>query len=176
MKQEYLLKEEDIEQLIHPDALVPFPITLPEDQRSVAVSRNQLSARFGGGTQVTFPRPRAELVAEHGKEEFMCLRMDWNPQAPPRPGCGGIFFGITLWPDQGWDAYGDHSGALTVLVRQDANKWLYMGEYEMFCGTHVSAAQWCALHKTVRGMYITHSAPERGLTQISRSEISGRWG
>ena len=141
VKVEHLLKEEDIAELIAPEALVPFLINLSEDQRAVTVSRQQLSRRYGGGTQDTFPAPRAELVAQHGYTNFMCLSLSWNPHAPTRPGTGGLFFNM----DDDWAG----SKRQTRFVRQRPGKWLYMGEYLMVRKAILSAAQWATLRPSV---------------------------
>ena len=112
------------------------------------MTRQQLSYEYGGSPQDTFPRPRAELLARHGRAHFMCINFLWNPHAPARPGTGGLFFGHVLWPD---DPYrnGFFQDVQTVFVRLRSGAWQYIGEYEMSHRTPLSAVQFQVLHSKV---------------------------
>ena len=145
-----LLKDEDVAQLLAPAALHPYPISLPERQRSVTVTRDQLKERFGGNTMETFPRPSAARIAQHGYDNFMCINLLWNPHGPQIPGHGGLFFETTVWPGDPWTANAKHSAVQVLFTRLAQGKWLYLGEYELSGATPLTVEQWDGMHETVR--------------------------
>ncbi|RPD55102.1 hypothetical protein L227DRAFT_615585 [Lentinus tigrinus ALCF2SS1-6] len=117
LNKEFLLKDEDLLELVSRDSLKPFPITLASTKRSVTVTREQLSRRFGGSTMDTFPRPHKNRIAVHGRANFMCISLDWNPHGPQKPGHGGLFFETTVWPGDAWTANLKHSRTQVLFVK-----------------------------------------------------------
>ena len=105
--------------------------------------------------QNTFSRPNAKRIAQHGHASFMCLILSYNPYAPQRPGIGGLFFDIDLWPGDGWI----EAKQQTVFVRQKKKQWLYMGTYEMVHEVPILAAKWRELHQSVCSSLVC--APQR---------------
>ena len=118
--------------------------------RSVTVTREQLSRRFGGSPMDTFPRPHKNRIAVHGRANFMCISLDWNPHGPQRPGHGGLFFETTVWPGDAWTANLKHSPIQVLFVKLGRNQWLYLGEYELIGHTPLTLERWRNLHEKVR--------------------------
>ncbi|KAM5540738.1 hypothetical protein V8D89_005769 [Ganoderma adspersum] len=153
VKKELLLKDEDVTQLLAPAALHPYPVSLPERQRSITVTRDHLKERFGGNTMETFPRPNARRIAEHGYDNFMCVNVLWNPHGPQFPGHGGLFFETTVWPGDPWTANPKHSAVQVLFTRLAQGKWLYLGEYELSGATPLSVEQWDGMHEMNRAIW-----------------------
>ncbi|KAH9936830.1 uncharacterized protein BXZ73DRAFT_44908 [Epithele typhae] len=145
VKRKDLLNEEDILDDLAPDAIEPFPIDVPEEIREVTVTRAQLSTRFGGSPQDPHPVPRAELLAEHGRDNFMCLNLMYNPHAPTSPGFPGLSFHPLAFLD---DAPPLRRQAL--FIRLNANKWRYMGDYVEEPSSVLSVERWRRLTPRVR--------------------------
>ena len=118
--------------------------------RSVTVTREQLSRRFGGSPMDTFPRPHKNRIAVHGHANFMCISLDWNPHGPQKPGHGGLFFETTVWPGDAWTANLKHSPTQVLFVKLGRNQWLYLGEYELIGHTPLTLERWRDLHEKVR--------------------------
>ncbi|RDX48555.1 hypothetical protein OH76DRAFT_1483902 [Lentinus brumalis] len=170
IKKEYLLKDEDLLELISPDALKAFPITLDEDKSATTVTRPQLTRRFGGGGMETFPRPNKNRIAMHGRSNFMCISLDWNPHGPQKPGHGGLFFETTVWPGDAWTANKKHSRTQTLFVKLKPNQWLYLGEYELVGHTPLTVQQWQNLHEKVRSTW-AHEISKSGWGTPIRARI-----
>ncbi|TBU29180.1 hypothetical protein BD311DRAFT_661819 [Dichomitus squalens] len=147
VKKEFLLKEEDLLQLVAPSALCPHPISLPRNQRFVTITREQLKQRFGGNTMETFPRPSAQRIAAHGYNNFMCINLLWNPHGTQIPGHGGLFFETTVWPGDPWTANPKHSAVQVLFTRVSQGKWLYLGEYELSDARPLTVEQWNGMHE-----------------------------
>lgn len=98
----------------------------------------------------TFPRRAAARNGGRPDLHFMCLNLLWNPHAPQRPGHGGLFFEISLWPGDAWTAHLNHARTQTLFVRLTENRWLYLGEYEMVRATPLSVEHWAGLNQAVR--------------------------
>ncbi|KAI0666109.1 hypothetical protein C8Q78DRAFT_985175 [Trametes maxima] len=152
VKKELILKDEDVLHLLHHDALQPFPVTLPEPLRSATVTRRQLAKHYGGSEMDTFPKPGADKFAVHGRANFMCINLQWNPNAPQVPGHGGLFFDSTF-PGDAWTAREKHSPLQVLFVRLSGNKWLYLGEYEVGEAPALTTAQWRGLPNAVRALW-----------------------
>ncbi|KAI0637518.1 hypothetical protein C8Q77DRAFT_1153251 [Trametes polyzona] len=142
VKKEFL-KEDDLVDLhrANRNALQPYPISFSPELQSVTVSREQLSKHYGGSPQDTFPRPNARKLAEHGRNNFMCINLLWNPHGPQRPGYGGLFFN-------------------TLFVKIKTGQWQYLGQYEAHPAPSLTPAQWCGLPEAVRAVWTknTHKA------------------
>ncbi|KAI0751824.1 hypothetical protein C8Q80DRAFT_1218424 [Daedaleopsis nitida] len=128
--------------------------SLPQKERSVTVSRDQLSHRFGGNTMDTFPRPSARHIAAHGRANFMCINLLWNPHGPQVPGHGGLFFEATMWPGDAWTANPKHMDVQTLFVRIAQGQWLYLGEYELQFSRSLTSERWRDLHESVRDTWV----------------------
>ncbi|RPD70356.1 hypothetical protein L226DRAFT_547804 [Lentinus tigrinus ALCF2SS1-7] len=137
----------------------PFPITLASTKRSVTVTREQLSRRFGGSTMDTFPRPHKNRIAVHGRANFMCISLDWNPHGPQKPGHGGLFFETTVWPGDAWTANLKHSRTQVLF-------------YELIGHTPLTVEQWGNLpvHEKVRATWASEIS-ESGWGKPIRARI-----
>ncbi|KAI0368415.1 hypothetical protein BV20DRAFT_948266 [Pilatotrama ljubarskyi] len=169
IKKEFLLKDEDVLQLLHPDALQPYPITLSGKLRSVTVTRRQLSKRYGGSEMDTFPKPGAKKRTEHGYDNFMCINLLWNPNAPQVPGHGGLFFDTSL-PGDPWTRSKYHSERQVLFVRLGDAKWLYLGLYEVSPAPSLTSAQWRSLPDAVRAVW-TKNIYQKNWGKSTRARI-----
>ncbi|KAI0352480.1 hypothetical protein OH77DRAFT_1409127 [Trametes cingulata] len=173
IKKEFLLKDEDVLQLLHPDALQPYPISLPENLRSITITRRQLSKRYGGSEMDTFPKPGAQKRAQHGRDaNFMCINLLWNPHAPQVPGRGGLFFDTSL-PGDVWTRSRYHSERQVLFVRLGDARWLYLGVYEVSQAPPLTSAQWCGLRDAVRAVW-TKNIYQKNWGRSTRARISLR--
>ncbi|KAH9936827.1 uncharacterized protein BXZ73DRAFT_44954, partial [Epithele typhae] len=146
----------------------PLPVDVPDEIRDVTVTRYQLSARFGGNPQDTYPVPRAALLAQHGRSNFACLSLMYNPHAPTRPGFPGLSFGTV--------AYSDDAPSLrrqALFVRLNANKWQYMGDYVDTSSSVLSVDKWRQLKQGVRNRWSSGIAKQNWGSFI-RARISLR--
>ncbi|EIW62189.1 uncharacterized protein TRAVEDRAFT_76927, partial [Trametes versicolor FP-101664 SS1] len=147
----------------------PYPISLPEDLRSITVRRELLAKRYGGSSMDTFPGPSAEKLAQHGRGNLMCINLLWNPHAPQVPGHAGLYFD-TILPGDPWTARKGHSERQTLFVKIKTGKWLYLGEYEAHPAPLLTVAQWHGLADAVRGVW-TKNISEKDWGRTLRARI-----
>ena len=102
--------------------------------RDALVSREFISAIFGGNCQQTFPQISSARLAEHGLNDWMFITLDFNPHAPEFVGAPGLFFVAR-------EAVGDIE-TQRVFVRMDASKWLYVGQYELIPSYSLTVEEW----------------------------------
>ncbi|CDO76339.1 hypothetical protein BN946_scf185011.g3 [Trametes cinnabarina] len=177
VKKEMRLDDENVLSLLHPEALQPYPITLSEKLRSVTITRDKLSKRYGGSPMDTFPRPRPEKVAEHGYDNFMCINLLWNPNGPQVPGHGGLFF--TTCPNLedlgGWtlDAHGARDYEITAAAALTAEQWLALPIKVRSCWTkNIWKKDW-ALQTRAR-IHLRRSLVREPTAEEAQHAISGK--
>jgi hypothetical protein len=86
------LDNETLISRLKPVGLDAFPINLPRAELNQMVSWLFMSPTYGGNTQSTFPKIRAEKLAEHGWDGFMYLHLKYHPYASQCPGGAGLWF------------------------------------------------------------------------------------
>ncbi|KAH9935935.1 uncharacterized protein BXZ73DRAFT_45411, partial [Epithele typhae] len=141
----------------------PYPVDIPDGLRDVTVTRNQLSGRFGGSPMEMFPKPKAEDLARHGRDNFLCINPVWNPHAPLRPGHTGLLFVMREI----------HPIKQALFVRLQLNKWQYMGDYELPSFTPLSAERWLALPQDSKKTWVK-SVMKKEWAKPIRARISLR--
>ncbi|KAH9887673.1 hypothetical protein C8Q73DRAFT_656613 [Cubamyces lactineus] len=161
------LDDEDVLRLLDPSALAPYPISLPMDLRSITISRQKLSKRYGGSAMDTFPTPSAHKLSQHGRANFMCINLSlWNPNGPQVPGHGGLFFEAGLTEESWMRDEGGRLLVYTVFARLRSNEWLYLGQYELHAAPSLSAQQWCALSPYVRACWTKNICKKKWGTRV----------
>ncbi|KDR85749.1 hypothetical protein GALMADRAFT_234810 [Galerina marginata CBS 339.88] len=118
-----------------------YEVNLDQDVRDAVVSRLFMSNRYGGNTQDPFPKIRAELVAQHGMNDFMYVNVMFHPQGPQLPGKPGIF--LSPKPKV-------RPGAWRVLTRLQSNEWLFVGMYVVQLCASLTREEWNSLEPKVR--------------------------
>ncbi|KAI0688367.1 hypothetical protein C8T65DRAFT_589581 [Cerioporus squamosus] len=138
-----------------------YPIPVPPDIAELPFPRAYIHNLYGGGHQVTFPRPNKDFVEWHGLRDWAFLTLEWNPHAPTRPGVSGLFF------EGARHAEDDMTDVLRTFVRVRSGKWVYMGQYRFRPGKSLTAESWKQQSEVVRHTwaqgYIRYSGPGSSL-------------
>ncbi|KAF9530952.1 hypothetical protein CPB83DRAFT_146625 [Crepidotus variabilis] len=145
--EEMRLSDDVFLQRIRPlNILDGFPVTLEREFRDQLVPRKFMSNVYGGSSQMTFPHPRSEKIAEHGYDDFMCLPLDYQPFAPQVPGKPGLFLST---------AKGDDIEEPKRVFTRDPSRALrqYMGQYEVKATDSLSREEWLAQPDKVRNTW-----------------------
>ena len=118
----------------------PYPIPLEQARWYFEVTRSFLSHVYGGSPQGTFPSISKEKFAVHGLADFMYPNLNLNPYAPEIPGAPGLFFVADNKPAGKWP----WKPIQRVIVRIEAGKWQYMGQYRMEPATSLTKDEWAS--------------------------------
>ena len=92
--------------------------------------------------QATCPKIGQKKLAQHGKDNFTYLHLDYHQSAPQVPGTPGLFFNSCSGPD--WP------GLQRVFTRIGSNKWQYMGMYEIKSCAPLTKEEWKSQSEKVR--------------------------
>lgn len=111
----------------------PYPLTMDDDILNFTVSRDFVTATYGGNTQQTFPPISKKNLARDGFGDFMCLNIMYNPRAPQRPGFPGLFYRSRV---------SDLPRFQRVFIRVQESVWLYIGQYELVRSEPLTQEEW----------------------------------
>ncbi|TFY56077.1 hypothetical protein EVJ58_g7860 [Rhodofomes roseus] len=106
------------------------PIQLNDTTLSFMFNRHYLHDLYGGSFVDTFPRPERRKVHFHKLDDFMCLRLDYNPHAPVNPGDPGLLF--TYRSADRLRKYATGLNRLFVRTQASPALWQYMGQYRLY--------------------------------------------
>ncbi|KAI0751854.1 hypothetical protein C8Q80DRAFT_1119490 [Daedaleopsis nitida] len=120
-----------------------YPIPVSREVAEYGFARAYISSVYGGNTQATCPHPSKKMLARHGLDDWMFLTLDFNPHAPTKPGCSGLFF---CWGR----AEDDWHNVMRTFVRTKASRWVYMGQYQMKPGKSLTTDTWKQQKEVVR--------------------------
>lgn len=84
--------------------------------------------------QATCPTISKRRLAQHGKDGFTYLHLDYHQEAPEVAGSPGLFFNSSSGPD--WQ------GLQRVFTRIASNKWQFMGMYEFKSCASLTREEW----------------------------------
>ncbi len=98
-------------------------MTIDKISQEATVSRQAMSARYGGNTQSRCPRIGRAALERHGMDDFMYLNNEMQPVAPSVPCAPGLFIGR--------EGSQDTTGVKRLQTRLNYNEWLYVGQYEI---------------------------------------------
>lgn len=110
--------------------LARYPIKLDSAIRDFTFNRHYLHKLYGGSFVDTFPHPEPARVRVHGLDDFMCLRLDYNPHAPVNSGDPGLLF--TYRSTDNFAKYAARVNRLFVRTQASPALWQYMGQYRMY--------------------------------------------
>lgn len=114
-----------------------YPIPVPPEIAEHPLPRAYIANLYGGNMQSTFTEPRKDLVEWHGLRYWAFLVLDWNPHAPTRPGCSGLFFCGAPPPTED-----DMPEVTRTFVRIRSGQWVYMGQYRFRPGKSLTTEHW----------------------------------
>ena len=84
--------------------------------------------------QATCPTISKRRLAQHSKDNFTYLHLDYHQHAPEIAGTPGLFFNSHPGPD--WP------GLQRVFTRIESNKWQFMGMYEIKSCASLTKEEW----------------------------------
>lgn len=125
----------------------PYPIDLDPHIMQVTVSRQFMSAVYGGSAQSLFPKIGKKKLEKHGYDNFFYLRLQTHPHGPHQPGHPGLWF---LQEVGNWV----NKEELRTFVCIAPNKWLYVGQYLLTAVQPLSQEEWIVQKDSV---CITHT-------------------
>ncbi|KAF6743549.1 hypothetical protein DFP72DRAFT_932875 [Ephemerocybe angulata] len=125
----------------------PFHIDFPRADRDVEVTREFMSATWGGSPQETFPTISPENLARHGLSDFMYLPTGYQPIAPKIPGAPGLWLNIGGRGDE-WNR--GIKRVFTKVSDKTPAKWLYQGQYEIKLAKCLTREEWSRQSVKVR--------------------------
>ncbi|KAJ7576648.1 hypothetical protein C8J56DRAFT_799817 [Mycena floridula] len=146
-------------------------VSLPETITMETSSRAFLSATYGGSSQSTYPKIARDRFSKHGKNDFCYPSLLYNPSAPSKPGAPGLFYeyiGVAT------DVF---KKPLRVITRIAANKWRYVGQYEIKPDKSLSIREWKSQDLRVRKAWVDKMAAEWGpdlRIRVGLREVFGR--
>jgi len=121
---------------LEPIGLEPYDIDLSRAEINHMVTRNFMSAEYGGSSQATLPVIAQEKLEKHGMNDFMYLKLDYHPFAPQTPGGCGLFFSTA-------EEVPVDVGLKRVFTRDlRKSEWQYMGQYDVRTTASLSLAEW----------------------------------
>ncbi|KAF8905775.1 hypothetical protein CPB84DRAFT_1676233 [Gymnopilus junonius] len=139
------LLADTIRDRLKPIGLDLYDITLDRASQEVWVTREFMSATYGGSMQATCPSIGKKLLARHGLNDFCYLNLDYQPQAPQIPGAPGLFYST--------ESGGDWKGDQRVLTRVRPNEWQYMGMYAIKTCKSLTKEEWASQPPKVRSTW-----------------------
>lgn len=121
-----------------------YPVDLSSDTRNALVTREFMTATYGGSPFEFYPKISADRRAALGghAHHFLFPNLKHNPHAPQRPGQAGLL--CRSGDEAPWGAR-----AMTLLVRIRDGMWWYMGEYTTVRTAPLSAAEFARLARAV---------------------------
>jgi hypothetical protein len=112
-----------------------FKINLSLAELDRMVTRAFMSSVYGGSSQGTFPPIGEDKFAQHGMDDFMYLRLDFQPCAPQIPGRPGLWFSTTSREEEPFVA--------RVLTRDSKDPiWQYVGQYSVRPALSLTRKEW----------------------------------
>lgn len=103
---------------------------------------------YGGSFVDTFPHPEPARMRIHGLDDFMCLRLDYNPHAPMNPGDPGLLF--TYRSTNKFAKYAARVNWLFVRTQASPALWHYMGQYRMYASELLTQGEFASQPPLVR--------------------------
>ena len=128
--------------------LARYPIALDKATRDFAFNRHYLHKLYGGSFVDTSPHPEPARVRVHGLDDFMCLRLDYNPHAPVNPGDPGLLF--TYRSTDKFAKYAARVNRLFVRTQASPALWQYMGQYRMYASEPLTSDEFAGQPLLVR--------------------------
>ena len=128
------------------------PVPLPKPIAEFGFSRAYISHLYGGNPQDVFPPPSRDKVEWHGLDDWAFLSLEWNPHAPTRPGCSGLYF--TMDSAATCDERATLEQVKRTFVRLGPNRWIYLGQYAFTPGVSLTAALWTEQRIQVRASHL----------------------
>ncbi|KAA1479105.1 hypothetical protein DENSPDRAFT_886437 [Dentipellis sp. KUC8613] len=143
----------------------PFPIALEPAIRDAGVSRDFMSAVYGGSPQGTFPTIGPDKLATHRLNDFMYINTEFNPFAPQEPGETALFFVAGLVDGKVWPPLS------RVFVKKEVGQWVYMGQYKVEEAQPLSAEEWLLQSDIVRNTWKKKRDPTKEeLTKMLKTD------
>jgi hypothetical protein len=146
------------------DALGHYPLGTKLERnlqvRYFHVSREFMSAEYGGNQSALLPPIAHRKVMEHGFNDFMYPTFWFNPYLPQCPGDPGLFFriddGTKIW-DNNLHYWENRRPIQRVLVQENAKIQRYVGQYILIRMGDLSKEEWSAQSQTVSVAYVWQS-------------------
>ncbi|TFK24246.1 hypothetical protein FA15DRAFT_592782 [Coprinopsis marcescibilis] len=114
----------------------PFKVSIEDEVRDVAVSRDKFISRIYGGSPIrVFPTISQKMLKKHGLNDFMFLCGDIQSRAPEMPGHVG------LWYSCGYD-YFDAPMRVITRVQDKPARWQYQGQYHVEYSKPLTREEW----------------------------------
>src|ERR1700722_3506977 len=110
------------------------PFKVKCSYRDEVATRQFFSIHFGGNSIQAFPPIKQSFIDRHGHGSYMYLNLDWHPYAPLVPGYPGLYFGSRP-KNRVWLDY-------RLVIRQEARKWLYLGQYDVSPTLSLTKEEW----------------------------------
>ena len=111
-----------------------FEVPLDKETQEFTVSKDFMASTYGGSMQATCPTISKRRLAQHGKDNFTYLHLDYHQEAPEVAGSPRLFFNSSSGPD--WP------GLQRVFTRITSNKWQFMGMYEIKSCASLTKEEW----------------------------------
>lgn len=112
-------------------------LELGEDMRTFTVTRAWMSKRFGGSANAMVSLIAQDRVERHGYDHFLYMNLAYHPDAPKRPGCAGLMYGVG-----GASAIPRIPAIARIFVNVLPSQWLYMGNYEVKEVESLTVEEW----------------------------------
>ncbi|KAF9041085.1 hypothetical protein BDZ89DRAFT_1060383 [Hymenopellis radicata] len=155
------LDEDTVADRLKPIGLDIYSIPMDQADASVPASRAFFAKYFGGPPQGTYCSSGKDFLVKHPeakrRRDFMCLKMQWNPNGPLIPGAQGLFFGRGR--EDVWTA---DMSPLSVLIFLQSNQWLYLGEYKLGKSATLTTREWKAQKQLVKTTWTRPTATTKG--------------
>jgi len=150
------------------DALGHYPLGTKLEKnlqvRYFHVSREFMSAEYGGNQSALLPPIAHRKVMEHGFNDFMYPTFWFNPYLPQCPGDPGLFFriddGTKIW-DNNLHYWENRRPIQRVLVQENAKIQRYVGQYKLIRMGYLSKEEWSAQSQTVKKTWTCKRILER---------------
>lgn len=111
-----------------------YDITLDKASQEVMVTREFMSATYGGSMQAVQPGIAKKFLDIHGLDDFFYLNLDYQPEAPQVPGAHGLYFCT--------QAGDDIPGIWRVFTRILVGQWQYQGMYTVTTSKSLKKEEW----------------------------------
>ncbi|TFK66644.1 hypothetical protein BDN72DRAFT_771644 [Pluteus cervinus] len=134
----------------------PDPITLDKPTQNQAFDRDFIQSKYGGGHQDSVPTIGKKYYEKTGLKRFVYLNKMYQPLAPENAGDPGMYFDT---PDFEGKVPCEET---VVFTRFEANKWCYMGLYEMKAAPPLTKEEWGQQSKDVQDTWASKICRDPG--------------
>ncbi|KZT74567.1 hypothetical protein DAEQUDRAFT_720749 [Daedalea quercina L-15889] len=128
--------------------LARHPIAVNDATRDFTFNRHYLHNLYGGSFVDTFLHPESLKVQFTGVDDFMCLRLDYNPHAPVNPGDPGLLF--TYRSADRFAKYAARVNRVFVRTKASPALWQYMGQYRLYTSESLTKDEFASQPPVVR--------------------------